>query len=273
MNSITLTSAMNANLLSLQGIASDVALTQQRLATGKKVNSAQDNASAYFSAQQGYNKADALNTLKDAMGEGLQKISTALTATNSATTTLKQMKSLADQALATNDTTTKQNLQDQYNQLRTQLTSFTQNDANYKGTNLLSASAGNDLVINFNEDGTSKITIAAQDTTTTSYTPAAASGWATSNANITTSQTDSSTAASSFQGLTAKLGAYSSFIQTRLDFTKQLSNIFTSGADNLVNADMNQEGANMLALQTRQSLGVTALSLASQANAAVLHLF
>src|ERR1700681_1542495 len=107
LNNITLTAAMRSNLLSLQGIASDVATTQQRLATGKRVNSAVDDATAFFSAQAGYSKADALNTLKSAMSEGLQKINTALQATTTATSLLKQMKSLADQALATSDSTTK----------------------------------------------------------------------------------------------------------------------------------------------------------------------
>jgi flagellin len=271
MNSITLTGAMRSNLLSLQGIASDVATTQQRLATGKRVNSAADDASAYFSAQTGYNKAEALNSLKDAMGEGLQKIQTALTATTSATSVLKQMKSLADQALATSDTTTRTSLQDQYNQLRTQLSSITQNDANYKGTNLLSGTTGNDLTINFNEQGTSNITIAATDTTATSYTPAVADF--SSNAGIKTAGDNAATATTSFQNLATKLGSYNGFLKTRQDFTSQLQSIFQSGADNLVNADLNAEGANMLALQTRQQLSVTALSLASQANQAVMRLF
>ncbi len=271
MNNITLTGAMRSNLLSLQGISQDVAVTQQRLATGRRVNSAQDDASAYFSAQQGFNKAESLNSLKAAMGEGLQKIQTALTATSSATSVLKQMKSLADQALATSDATSRTNLQNQYNELRTQLTSITQNDANYKGTNLLSGTAGNDLTINFNEDATSNITISATDTTATAFTPGA--GDFSSNAGMTAARDAAADATVSFQSLATTLGSYSSFIKTRQDFTAQLSSIFQSGADNLVNADLNEEGANMLALQTRQQLSVTALSLASQANQAVLRLF
>ena len=62
-------------------------------------------------------------------------------------------------------------------------------------------------------------------------------------------------------------------MQTRQDFTKNLINTLQTGADNLVLADTNEEGANMLALQTRQSLSTTALSLANQASQAVLRLF
>lgn len=271
MNNITLTGAMRSNLLSLQGISQDVATTQQRLSTGKRVNSAVDDASAYFSAQAGYNKAEALNTLKAAMGEGLAKIKTALTATQTATSVLKQMKSLADQALATSDSATRTTLQGQYNQLKSQLGTITQNDANYKGTNLLSGTTGNDLVINFNEDSTSKITVSATDTTAATYNPTTADF--STNSGIATAQAESTNATAAFQSLATTLGAYSSFIQTRQDFTSQLSSIFQTGADDLVNADMNQEGANMLALQTRQQLSITALSLASQANQAVLRLF
>ncbi len=270
---ISLTSAMRANLSSLQDVAKLIGTTQQRLATGRRVNSATDDATAYFSAQAGFNKADALTSLKAAMGEGLQKIQTGLTAVSSATDILKQMKSLADQALASNDSTTKGNLETQFNTLRTQLNSLTQNDANYKGTNLLSGTSGNDLTVNFNEDASSNITISATDTTSTSYEPAAASGWATANSNITTSRDAATTAITSFNGLATSLGAYSSFIQARIDFTHQASNIFKTGAENLVAADMNEEGANMLMLQTRQQLGTTALALSSQAAQSVLRLF
>ena len=62
-------------------------------------------------------------------------------------------------------------------------------------------------------------------------------------------------------------------MQNRQDFTKAMINTLQTGADNLVLADTNEEAANMLALQTRQQLSQTALSLASQADQAVLRLF
>jgi flagellin len=64
-----------------------------------------------------------------------------------------------------------------------------------------------------------------------------------------------------------------SIIQTRENFTKNLINTLTEGSDKLVNADQNEEGAKLLALQTRQSLGVTSLSLASQSQQSILRLF
>ena len=64
-----------------------------------------------------------------------------------------------------------------------------------------------------------------------------------------------------------------SIVQNRQEFTDGLINVLTEGADNLILADMNEESANMLALQTRQQLAINSLSLASQASQAVLKLF
>ena len=68
-------------------------------------------------------------------------------------------------------------------------------------------------------------------------------------------------------------GSSLSIVQNRQDFTKAMINTLQTGADNLILADTNEEAANMLALQTRQQLSQTALSLASQADQAVLRLF
>ena len=158
-SAITLSGAMQSNLLSLDNIQSSINTVQQALTTGKSVNSPTDNALVYFEAQQGYNQASSLNNLKDAMSQGLQTIQTSLQAIGTATTTLQQMQAIAQQALNTTDTTTQTNLQTQYNQLQGQLNQITQNDGNYLGTNLLSGQPNNNLVIDFNASNTSSITI------------------------------------------------------------------------------------------------------------------
>jgi flagellin len=85
--------------------------------------------------------------------------------------------------------------------------------------------------------------------------------------------TNLTSALSSLRSQAGNFGSSLSVVQTRQDFTKAMVNTLQTGADNLVLADSNQEGANMLALQTRQSLSTTALSLANQASQAVLRLF
>ena len=274
MANVQLTASMRANLLALQSTAQLLGTTQERLATGRRVNSPIDDATAYFSAKTGFQKSADLSSLKDEMGEGLQKVKTALTALDSAEDILQQMKSLAQQAKATSDTTTRAALATQFDELNAQLADLIGNDANYKGTNLLDgATTGNDLVINFNEDATSSITVSATDVSGASYAVVdAANSWA-SLSDITTAETDLNTAVEAFRTLSRTLASQSTYIQTRVDFTNELANIFQTGAENLVAADLNEEGANLLALQTSQQLSVTALSLSSQAAQSVLRLF
>jgi flagellin-like hook-associated protein FlgL len=78
---------------------------------------------------------------------------------------------------------------------------------------------------------------------------------------------------STLQAQSSQLGANLGVVQIRQSFTKQMITTLQTGSDFLVNADMNEEGANLLALNTRQQLSQTALSLASQADQAVLRLF
>jgi flagellin-like hook-associated protein FlgL len=265
---------MQANLYSLDTINSQIQTAQEDLSTGKAVNSASDNATAFFEAQSATNEASQLGNLKDAMGQGLQVVQTALTTISSATSLLQQMQSLAQQAESTTDTTQIGNLQTQFNQLQSQLNELTQNDANYQGTNLLSGVAGNNLVINFNADGTSSITISSTNTTSATYQPVAASTWTTGgNTAIQASETAAATAVTAYNGLSQTLGSYSALITTRQNFTTQLANIFTTGANNLTNADMNQESADLLALQTQQQLSISALNIANQSNQSILRLF
>ena len=74
MSGISLTSSMRNNLLSLQQTAKLQDLTQNRLATGLKVNSAIDNPSSYYTAQSLNNRAEDLNILLDAMSQGIQTL-------------------------------------------------------------------------------------------------------------------------------------------------------------------------------------------------------
>ncbi len=95
----------------------------------------------------------------------------------------------------------------------------------------------------------------------------------TDNTTIEANITEIDNAVSALRTEAQKLASNLSTIQIRADFTDQMVNTLTNGADNLVLADMNEEGANMLMLQTRQALSTTSLSLSSQAAQAVLRLF
>ena len=112
---------------------------------------------------------------------------------------------------------------------------------------------------------------------TLSLVTAATNGWNTGSAANSTAINSAITAldnaTSALRSEASKLSTNLSTITIRQDFTSNMINTLEDGASNLTNADMNEEGANMLMLQTRQQLGTTSLSLASQAAQSVLRLF
>jgi flagellin-like hook-associated protein FlgL len=166
--------------------------------------------------------------------------------------------------------TTRSNLQTQYNDLLSQIDSLA-GDASYNGINLLN---GDDLKVVFNEDSTSSLTISGVTFDSTGLGLSALSGSEfQSNSSIDTVITGLDAALTSLRSQASKFGSNLSTVQTRQDFTKNMINTLTTGADALVLADTNEEGANLLALQTRQQLSTTALSLSAQADQAVLRLF
>jgi flagellin-like hook-associated protein FlgL len=100
----------------------------------------------------------------------------------------------------------------------------------------------------------------------------ATANWA-ADSDVTAAIADLDTAKVTLRTEAQSLSNALSTITTRQDFTNNMINTLEDGAALLVNADMNEEGANMLMLQTRQALGTTSLSLASQAAQSVLRLF
>ncbi|MBO5443326.1 MAG: flagellin, partial [Alphaproteobacteria bacterium] len=98
MSEISLTASMRSNLLSLQNTQSLMDTTQERLSTGKKVNSAIDNPSSYYTAQSLNNRASDLSSLLDSMGQGIQTIKAADEAIEAITTFAQQAKAIANSA-------------------------------------------------------------------------------------------------------------------------------------------------------------------------------
>ncbi len=141
-------------------------------------------------------------------------------------------------------------------------------DASYKGINLL---AGQSLKINFNEDRSSKIDIAGVKADSESL-GLKTKEWKTAE-DIEKSISELENAINTLRSFASAFGNYYSIVTTRQDFTENLINVLEEGADKLTLADMNQESANMLALQTSQQLAVNSLSLASQASQSILRLF
>lgn len=275
MAEVTLTAALRTNLLSLQRTQSLLDLTQNRLATGKKVNSALDNANAFFASQSLTNRANDLSRLLDGIGQGVQVLKAADQGITSITSFLEQMQAVAQEALdqanaaggGTFAPVDQVTLEASYDELITQLDSIA-GDSGYRGTNLLDSG---DLTVTFNEDGTSTLTVSGVDFTTTGLAISAADF---SDATQAQAALDEISAAlTTVRGQARSFGTNLNIIQTREGFTKSLINTLKEGSDKLVLADNNEEGAKLLSLQTAQQLGITSLSLASQAQQSVLRLF
>ncbi len=184
----------------------------------------------------------------------------------------------ADQAIANGDSASENftfvgvsvdldQFESDYNNIREQIDQLVE-DANYRGVNLL---AGDDLVTFFNEDRDNTLTTQGVDFTALGL--GIDEGDFTNAADIQLSIDDVRSALASVRAFGQSIANDLSIIQTRRDFTESTINTLQAGADDLTVADQNEEGANLLALQTRQQLGVTSLSLAAQSQQSVLALF
>ena len=423
-NDISLTSGMRSNLLSLQNTVSLLDRTQERLATGKKVNSAIDNPVSYFASESLTARASSIDSLKDSMGQAVSTISAANEGITSISALIEQAKGIAQSALSTQMTpdaivdgaATKSityatvtmdvsgvqatqtvtvdgqtfiegsgwdgtaadlaadinanttltglgysaavvdgkvvvsisgadvdiddisatvtgyvetpnahsetwsitadgtqytgtgataaaaasdlqtnllagtnvatatvtaanvvnvtfdpgtdesfaSLVSQYNTILTQLTALAE-DSGYKGKNLLS---NDTLTVKF--EG-ADLAVVGFDASATGLQIGTAT-WA-SETDITTSINELDNAFDTLRSESSKLSGNLSIVTVRQDFSTKMINTLTEGADKLTLADSNEEGANMLMLQTRQSLSTTALSLSAQAAQSVLQLF
>lgn len=440
MSDISLTASMRSNLLSLQNTAELMDRTQERLSTGKKVNSALDNPSSYYTARSLDNRAGDLNSLMDSMGQGIATVKAASEAIESITSFVEQAKAVANTAreqpsreitttgefsttdaekishrfsldgeefvfasiesgaglengittfltdegftdvTASYDNTTGKmtieaknaggedletsfdaysfkldaggdavfvdatgldtiddiigeintqiatltdaegntvagvsveavedkngnvagfklvsanatevkisgeafglkaegtagsnariNYMKQYNVLLEQVTDMAK-DSSYKGINLLQ---NDKLTVVFNEDRSSKLVVNGKDASAQGLGLTPVSDWS-SNDGIDDAITATENAIESLRSMASEFGNNYSILQTREDFTESLINVLEEGSDKLTLADMNEESANMLALQTRQQLAVNSLSLASQASQSILQLF
>jgi flagellin-like hook-associated protein FlgL len=295
---IGLSSSMRVNLVSLQNTARLLGQTEERLATGKRVISAVDNPANFFAAQGHTTRANLLTGLKDNMAEAVQTVKTANTGIQGILSTVEALRGVVTQARsAINDTANSaislggsatggaSGLTGQYNRLIQQLNNLV-TDSSYKGTNFLTSGSVT-LTVNFNENATTSLTMSGFNAGAsglgisgggTTLTVAGTTGNITSadmdtNTELAAIETSLNAAIATLQNKSSELSANLSTLNTRQSFTTLMVNTLTIGATQLTEADTNEEGANLLALQTKQSLGTTALSISSQAEQSILRLF
>lgn len=296
MSDVTLASSTRTNLLSLQRTSNLIGRTQERLASGQKVNSAIDDALAFFKARNLNARAGDLASIKDEIAVGISVVRASIQGLEAIESVLKQAKALAQSAVASPESSTRAKLASQFNELRSQVDNIAE-DAAYNGINLLKnttnsfQSGADQLTVKFNERTTTSAInqlVVSGLNTTDFNTITARSAVATGTAGSTTVWGQTGTAAitainSAIRAIDSALvsvrqvaqnfGTNSSLLEIRRQFTENLINTLKGGASQLVNADLNEESANLLSLQTRQQLGTISLSIAQQSEQSVLRLF
>ncbi len=294
---ITLTASARSSLLSLQNTQDLLSRTQDRLTSGKKVNSAIDDAISYFRAKGLDDRASDFSARKSEIDQGISSLKAGVSGTTVADSILKQMKGIID-SVRTADKSTRATLSAQFKDLSQQLNSAL-GDASYQGLNLVNTSKASltvyfsqgtaaSLKVSGNNIKTSKILTKAGAAASKILTGLLSAGGATAAAvaagfsalsgavsptkildNIS-SYVDN--AISKVRAVAAQLGGNVTFLNTRLDFTSEYINTLKEGSDKLTLADLNEEGANLVTLQTRQQIGIQTLSLAGQQQQAILSL-
>ncbi len=275
LNSINTNSGAMIALQNLNITNSALGVTQNRINTGMKVNSAKDNGAIWAIAQNQRSSVSALDSVKDSLQRGQSTVDVAISAGETVSDLLNQMKA---KALAASDVSLDSNsrtaMANDFVALRQQVAK-TIASASFNGTNLLKTAAAN-LFALADATGSSKLTVASQamglgSTGALSGITAAASFSSATTASALVGAL--STAITNVNAAVAKLGTGSKALQTHLDFVSKLQDTMTAGVGNLVDADVAKESATLQALQTKQQLGIQALSIANSSSSALLSLF
>jgi len=286
MSGVTLSAGIRDALTSIQKATQDAQVAQTRLATGKKVNTAIDNPLNFFTAAGLNDRATDLSNLQDSMGQAIKTIEAASSGIDGITKLFQTAQGLANSAAASADDSTRASLMTQYNTLLSQADELMKNSG-YGGINLLK---GDKLNVKFDASSTtatlsiqnlatgalSATTLGVATGAAGAWTNGAAAGGTTATAGdvaIQTQLTNLSKAITTLRAEASALGANSAIVKTRQEFTQSMINTLKAGADQLTLADVNEEGANLISLNTRGQLAQTSLSLASQREQAVLRLF
>ncbi len=263
-------------MIALQNLNSTSAMlqaTQTRISTGLKVANAKDNGAAYAIAQTQRATVSSLNAVTDSLNRATSSVDVAMSAGESVSDMLTQMKEKALAASDTSlDTTSRSALNTDFAALRDQITKTISN-ATFNGINLLNGTLTG-LQTLANADGTSHLTINAQNLSLGQgiISLSSTAGFSTStSASVLLTTIDASITAVS--AALAKLGTSSKTVDAHAKFITKLQDSIQTGIGNLVDADMAKESALLQSLQTKQQLGVQALSIANQAPQTALSLF
>jgi flagellin len=247
---------------------------QSAINSGLKVASAKDDGSTFAIAQNMRGDVAGYAAVTDSLNRGTSSVDVAMSAGQSISDLLIQMKSKAAAASdASLDTASRQALNEDFESYRDQITTIVQN-ASFNGFNLIDGSATNGISALASADGSHRITVASEDMSLSGgIVTIAASGSISTQASASTMIATVETSLNNVDSALAKLSSGAKKFSIQGTFVSQLSDTLTTGIGNLVDADMATESAMLTSLQTKQQLGVQALSIANQAPSIALKLF
>jgi flagellin len=260
-------------LQNLNSTNNDLMTTQARINTGKKVSSAKDNGAIWAIAQNQRANSQSLNAVRESLQRSQSTVDVAISAGETVSDLLLQMK---EKALAASDTsldsTSRTALADDFAALRDQLGKAVKN-AEFNGINMVK-SGGTTIAAIANANGTEKITVGAQSLALggANVTISAGATFATASA-ASAMIAQVNTSISKVSSVLSKLGTGSKSLGSHMEFVNKLQDSIDAGVGNLVDADLAKESAKLQALQTKQQLGVQALSIANQSSSILLGLF
>ena len=247
--------------------------SQSAINTGLKVSGAKDNGAIYAIAQNMRGNVAGFAAVTDSLNRGMSSVDVAMSAGQGISDLLVLMKQKALSAAdASLDTASRQAMNQDFVALRDQITTIVKN-AVFNGFNLVDGST-NQITAMASSDGTRKITVSAQKLSLSStIVTVKTTGTISTSAKASTMVATVQASLTNVNSALAKLSAGSKKFSIQLDFAQKLSDTLTAGIGSLVDANMAQESARLTALQTKQQLGVQALSIANQAPQIILSLF
>ncbi|WP_396595725.1 flagellin [Brevundimonas sp. R86498] len=273
LNSVNTNSGAMIALQNLQKTNMELDTVQSRINTGKKVNTAKDNGAIWAIAQGQRAEVGALNAVKDSLDRGSSAIDVALAAGESISDLLTQLK---EKALSATDksltTSARSALNEDFKSIRDQITSAVSN-AKFNGVNMINAAgtAGFSALSNTSGSVTTvkgeNLALGGPNVTVAATTTIGTSTTATAALTLVNASIDKVSAS------LARLGTGAKKLDSTRQFVGKLSDAIETGIGNLVDADLAKESARLQSLQTKQQLGVQALSIANQSSSVLLGLF
>jgi len=272
------TNSINTNtgaIIALQNLnvtASQLQITQNEVSTGLLVSSAKDNGAIWGIAQNERSSVASLDAVKQSLQRAQSTVDVAVSAGQTISDLLNQIKAktlaASDSSL---DTTSRTALANDVTALVAQI-NRTVSNADFNGTNILKSGAANISAL-ANAAGTSVLTVKAEDLSGTTGLTKSLQTTFTTATTAGTFLTSVNSVITNVNSAVASLGTASNALTTHLNFISNLQDTLTQGVGNLVDADVAKESASLTALQTKQQLGVQALSIANSSKQGLLSLF